>query len=52
MILVEFGMGGNKYLFKTSIMNNPYEDWDEYDWQGHIRKSAHEDFITTPKGKE
>lgn len=33
-------------------MSNPYEDWDEYDWQNHIRKVSHQDFLTTPEGKK
>lgn len=33
-------------------MSNPYEDWDDYDWQNHIRKVSHEDFLSTDKGKQ
>ncbi len=52
MISAEFGMDGKRFLFKISIMNNPYEDWDEYDWQDHISKRSHEHFLTTPNGKQ
>lgn len=33
-------------------MSNQYEDWDDYDWQNHIRKVSREDFLATDKGKK
>jgi hypothetical protein len=33
-------------------MSNPYEDWDEYDWQNHIHKVSHDHFLTTKEGKQ
>lgn len=33
-------------------MSNSHKDWDEYDWQDHIRKVSHDDFLKTEKGKQ
>ena len=38
--------------FQFQLMNNPYEDWDEYDWQDHISKVSHQDFLKTEKGRQ